>query len=97
MSTEVSQSLAAAMSRPQIGIDRLPARRVSNEPREAMNCKSCRKRKVFLRHLPTTAANVVLQDQMQSHTPDLRGMSGVQLPVCLWYARLLSATRRLQP
>ena len=47
MSTEVSQSLAAAMSRPQIGIDRLPARRVSNEPREAMNCKSCRKRKVF--------------------------------------------------
>jgi hypothetical protein len=46
MSSEVSQSLAAAMSRPQIGIDRLPARRVSNEPREAMNCKSCRKRKV---------------------------------------------------
>lgn len=48
MSTEVSsQSLAAAMARPQIGIDRLPARRVSNEPREAMNCKSCRKRKVL--------------------------------------------------
>jgi len=46
MSTEVSQSVAAAMSRPQIGIDRLPARRVSNEPREAMNCKSCRKRKI---------------------------------------------------
>ncbi|KAH4893896.1 hypothetical protein HBI80_240560 [Parastagonospora nodorum] len=46
MSTEVSQSMAAAMSRPQIGIDRLPARRVSNEPREAMNCKSCRKRKI---------------------------------------------------
>ncbi|KAJ4378455.1 hypothetical protein N0V86_006158 [Didymella sp. IMI 355093] len=46
MSTEVSQSLAGAMSRPQIGIDRLPARRVSNEPREAMNCKSCRKRKI---------------------------------------------------
>ncbi|KAH7125179.1 fungal-specific transcription factor domain-containing protein [Dendryphion nanum] len=34
------------MSRPQIGIDRLPARRVSNEPRESMNCKSCRKRKI---------------------------------------------------
>ncbi|KAI8933976.1 hypothetical protein NX059_008749 [Plenodomus lindquistii] len=46
MSTDVSQSLAAAMARPQIGIDRLPARRVSNEPREAMNCKSCRKRKI---------------------------------------------------
>jgi hypothetical protein len=34
------------MSRPQIGIDRLPARRMTSEPREAMNCKSCRKRKV---------------------------------------------------
>ncbi|KAH8730253.1 fungal-specific transcription factor domain-containing protein [Phaeosphaeriaceae sp. PMI808] len=44
MSTDVSQSLAAM--RPQIGIDRLPARRISNEPREAMNCKSCRKRKI---------------------------------------------------
>ncbi|KAK5138400.1 hypothetical protein LTR08_003461 [Meristemomyces frigidus] len=36
----------AMMSRPQIGIDRLPVRRPSNnEPKEAMNCKSCRKRK----------------------------------------------------
>ncbi|KAL7623307.1 hypothetical protein AAE478_006988 [Parahypoxylon ruwenzoriense] len=34
------------MSRPQVGIERLPSRRMSNEPREAMNCKSCRKRKV---------------------------------------------------
>ncbi|OAG04275.1 uncharacterized protein CC84DRAFT_1095027, partial [Paraphaeosphaeria sporulosa] len=34
------------MSSPQIGIDRLPTRRVSNEPREAMNCKSCCKRKI---------------------------------------------------
>ncbi|KAK6429234.1 hypothetical protein LTR95_014616, partial [Oleoguttula sp. CCFEE 5521] len=32
--------------RPVISIDRLPVRRVSNEPREAMNCKSCRKRKI---------------------------------------------------
>lgn len=32
--------------RPQVGIERLPARRMSNEPRESMNCKSCRKRKV---------------------------------------------------
>ncbi|KAF2635870.1 hypothetical protein P280DRAFT_410729 [Massarina eburnea CBS 473.64] len=46
MSTQVEQSTAIAMSRPQIGIDRLPTRRVSNEPREAMNCKSCRKRKI---------------------------------------------------
>ncbi|KAK5116665.1 hypothetical protein LTR62_007339 [Meristemomyces frigidus] len=36
----------AMMSRPQIGIDRLPVRRQSNEPKEAMNCKSCRKRKI---------------------------------------------------
>ena len=43
-----------AMSRPQIGIDRLPVRRASmNEPKEAMNCKSCRKRKVGC---PTTRA-----------------------------------------
>jgi hypothetical protein len=39
------------MSRPQVGIERLPAavnRRMSNnEPRESMNCKSCRKRKVI--------------------------------------------------
>jgi hypothetical protein len=32
--------------RPQVGIERLPVRRMSNEPRESMNCKSCRKRKV---------------------------------------------------
>lgn len=32
--------------RPQIGIDRLPMRRAGNEVKEAMNCKSCRKRKV---------------------------------------------------
>ncbi|WPH01175.1 Hypothetical protein R9X50_00401100 [Acrodontium crateriforme] len=36
------------MSRPQIGINRLPGnRRGSNEPKEVMNCKSCRKRKVI--------------------------------------------------
>ncbi|EPE10604.1 fungal specific transcription factor [Ophiostoma piceae UAMH 11346] len=28
------------MSRPQVGIERLPARRPTNEPRESMNCKS---------------------------------------------------------
>ncbi len=34
------------MPRPQVSIERLPTRRMSNEPRESMNCKSCRKRKV---------------------------------------------------
>ena len=36
-------------ARPQVGIERLPTanlRRASNEQREAMNCKSCRKRKI---------------------------------------------------
>ncbi|OAA62550.1 Transcription factor [Niveomyces insectorum RCEF 264] len=37
--------LPATMSRPQVGIERLPPRRTNNEPRESMNCKSCRKRK----------------------------------------------------
>ena len=40
---------ANMLPRPQIGIERLQARRASNEPKEAMNCKSCRKRKVRLR------------------------------------------------
>ncbi|KAI9831476.1 MAG: hypothetical protein M1819_005075 [Sarea resinae] len=34
------------MSSSQVGIERLPARSMSNEPRESMNCKSCRKRKI---------------------------------------------------
>ncbi|KAL1965102.1 hypothetical protein VTN77DRAFT_6015 [Rasamsonia byssochlamydoides] len=34
------------MSRPQVSIDRLTPRRVMTEPRESMNCKSCRKRKI---------------------------------------------------
>ncbi|EMT63593.1 hypothetical protein FOC4_g10013829 [Fusarium odoratissimum] len=38
-----------AIPRPQVGIERLPTRRMSNEPRESMNCKSCRKRKHYPR------------------------------------------------
>ncbi|CAG7959992.1 unnamed protein product [Penicillium nalgiovense] len=34
------------MSRPQVSIDRLTPRRATVEPRETMNCKSCRKRKI---------------------------------------------------
>ncbi|KAI9376542.1 type I 3-dehydroquinase-domain-containing protein [Aspergillus egyptiacus] len=33
------------MSRPTVSIDRLTPRRATAEPRESMNCKSCRKRK----------------------------------------------------
>ncbi|PBP16578.1 Transcription factor Cys6 [Diplocarpon rosae] len=41
------QEAAAApvMSTARVGIERLPPRRMSDEPRESMNCKSCRKRK----------------------------------------------------
>lgn len=47
------QLAGGMMSRPQIGIDRLPVRRPSNEPKEAMNCKSCRKRKVSIEVAPS--------------------------------------------
>ncbi|CZT11947.1 related to nitrate assimilation regulatory protein nirA [Rhynchosporium agropyri] len=48
--------------RPQVGIERLPARRMSNEPRESMNCKSCRKRKIKCNRLrPTCEACQVFQ------------------------------------
>ncbi|KAL1304785.1 hypothetical protein AAFC00_003718 [Neodothiora populina] len=50
------------MSRPQIGIDRLPVRRLSNEQKEAMNCKSCRKRKIKCNRLrPSCEACQVFQ------------------------------------
>ncbi|KAF4536526.1 uncharacterized protein LTHEOB_12231 [Lasiodiplodia theobromae] len=50
------------MSRPQVGIDRLPQRRLSTEPREAMNCKSCRKRKIKCNRLrPTCEACKVFE------------------------------------
>ncbi|CAG8978428.1 hypothetical protein HYALB_00013246 [Hymenoscyphus albidus] len=49
-------------ARPQVGIERLPARRLSNEPRESMNCKSCRKRKIKCNRLrPTCEACQVFQ------------------------------------
>ncbi|OJD29948.1 fungal specific transcription factor domain-containing protein [Diplodia corticola] len=50
------------MSRPAVGIDRLPQRRLSTEPREAMNCKSCRKRKIKCNRLrPTCEACKVFE------------------------------------
>ncbi|KAI1081048.1 fungal-specific transcription factor domain-containing protein [Whalleya microplaca] len=51
-----------AISRPQVGIERLPTRRMSNEPRESMNCKSCRKRKIKCNRLrPSCEACQVFQ------------------------------------
>ncbi|KAK6584242.1 hypothetical protein PZA11_003972 [Diplocarpon coronariae] len=49
-------------ARPQVGIERLPPRRMSDEPRELMNCKSCRKRKIKCNRLrPTCEACQVFQ------------------------------------
>ncbi|KAF7156543.1 hypothetical protein CNMCM6106_000575 [Aspergillus hiratsukae] len=38
--------MSSVISRPAVSIDRLTPRRVTAEPRESMNCKSCRKRKI---------------------------------------------------
>ncbi|KAI0521746.1 fungal-specific transcription factor domain-containing protein [Xylaria bambusicola] len=55
-------SHSLVMSRPQVGIERLPTRRMSNEPRESMNCKSCRKRKIKCNRLrPSCEACEVFQ------------------------------------
>ena len=71
-----------SMSRPQIGIDRLPARRMSNEPKEAMNCKSCRKRKVA--QGPSLSRPALrAPDQMQPPTPNLRSMPGLCVSLCI--------------
>ncbi|KAL4767663.1 fungal-specific transcription factor domain-containing protein [Aspergillus nidulans var. acristatus] len=50
------------MSRPTVSIDRLTPRRVTAEPRESMNCKSCRKRKIKCNRLrPSCEACKVFQ------------------------------------
>ena len=57
--------MASTMTRPQVGIERLPSaapRRTSNEQRESMNCKSCRKRKIKCNRLrPTCEACKIFQ------------------------------------
>ncbi|KAI1821402.1 hypothetical protein F4861DRAFT_473570 [Xylaria intraflava] len=64
-----------SMSRPQVGIERLPTRRMSNEPRESMNCKSCRKRKIKCNRLrPSCEACQVFQCQcVYDAVPKKRG------------------------
>ncbi|KAA8649187.1 transcription factor domain-containing protein [Aspergillus tanneri] len=50
------------MSRPLVSIDRLTPRRATAEPRESMNCKSCRKRKIKCNRLrPSCEACKVFQ------------------------------------
>ncbi|KAJ9196852.1 transcriptional regulator family: Fungal Specific TF [Paecilomyces variotii] len=63
------------MSRPQVSIDRLAPRRVTSEPREAMNCKSCRKRKIKCNRLrPSCEACKVFQCPcIYDATPKKRG------------------------
>ncbi|KAL2837664.1 fungal-specific transcription factor domain-containing protein [Aspergillus pseudodeflectus] len=49
-------------ARPTVSIDRLTPRRVTAEPRESMNCKSCRKRKIKCNRLrPSCEACKVFQ------------------------------------
>lgn len=82
--------------RPQVSIERLPTRRMSNEPRESMNCKSCRKRKVWgivgqLRRSPNISvlervwANLGDADQVQQATSRLRGMPGFPMSLYIWW------------
>ncbi|KAJ5081484.1 hypothetical protein NUU61_009748 [Penicillium alfredii] len=52
------------MSRPQVSIDRLTPRRVATEPRESMNCKSCRKRKVG-HPRPTASIRLKIHSQIK--------------------------------
>ena len=88
------------MSRPQISIDRLPPRRSANEPRELMNCKSCRKRKVRFgkstrrRYAQTDHPNH--SDQVQQIKAVLRGMPGFCRSVHIRFvgpkSRILSLT-----
>ncbi|KAK0651579.1 fungal-specific transcription factor domain-containing protein [Cercophora newfieldiana] len=58
-----SGSVTALPGLHSVAIERLPARRVSsNEPRESMNCKSCRKRKIKCNRLrPACEACQVFQ------------------------------------
>ncbi|UKZ92324.1 uncharacterized protein TrAFT101_007284 [Trichoderma asperellum] len=57
-----AQPVALPPQRPQVGIERLPARNVNSEPRESMNCKSCRKRKIKCNRLrPSCEACLVFQ------------------------------------
>ncbi|KAM0457706.1 hypothetical protein ACHAPV_006601 [Trichoderma viride] len=57
-----AQPVALPPQRPQVGIERLPARNLNSEPRESMNCKSCRKRKIKCNRLrPSCEACLVFQ------------------------------------
>jgi hypothetical protein len=58
------------MSRPQISIDRLPPRRSANEPRELMNCKSCRKRKVGSENPPVAGGAMLTLPTLRSSATD---------------------------
>ncbi|KAL7944693.1 fungal-specific transcription factor domain-containing protein [Trichoderma barbatum] len=57
-----AQPVALPPQRPQVGIERLPTRNATLEPRESMNCKSCRKRKIKCNRLrPSCEACLVFQ------------------------------------
>ncbi|KAJ4996406.1 Fungal specific transcription factor domain-containing protein [Colletotrichum sp. SAR 10_66] len=66
-----------AMSRPQVGIERLPTRRMSNEPRESMNCKSCRKRKALLKRVDGLEAKLKEKNEGEK-TPTTPTTAGIK-------------------
>ncbi|KAA6410211.1 MAG: hypothetical protein FRX48_05632 [Lasallia pustulata] len=67
--------MSSLQSRPQIGIERIAQRRRSSEPRESMNCKSCRKRKIKCNRLKPTceACNVFQCPCIYDAIPKKRG------------------------
>ncbi|KAJ0337354.1 hypothetical protein COL154_010739 [Colletotrichum chrysophilum] len=65
------------MSRPQVGIERLPTRRMSNEPRESMNCKSCRKRKALLKRVDGLEAKLKEKNEGEK-TPTTPTTAGIK-------------------
>ncbi|TVY74615.1 hypothetical protein Focb16_v005905 [Fusarium oxysporum f. sp. cubense] len=80
-----------AIPRPQVGIERLPTRRMSNEPRESTNCKSCRKRKIKCNRLRSSCeACQVFQ------CPCIYGKSPLHHTICVLSFRF-SQYRRAGP
>ena len=58
-----SGSVTALPGLHSVAIERLPARRISgNEPRESMNCKSCRKRKVRCLELAVRESHIGVEE-----------------------------------
>jgi hypothetical protein len=71
-------AIPTTMSRPQVSIERLPTRRLSTESREAMNCKSCRKRKVGFSRVPAPLFSCARPQRRQSHAMGVHTDTGIR-------------------